>query len=411
MNQRPMDPGRCRAREVIEVAGNNVTGMKTTANLPLGWKIEAVGRACSIRNDLRLPISRSQRIGRAGEYPYYGPTGVLDYINDFRLTGTYALIGEDGDHFLEYDRKPQTLLVSGRFNVNNHAHVIESTEICEAEWFYNYFQHRNIRRYLTRQGAGRYKLNKETLERLEILLPPKDEQLRINKLIRSWSRAIERTDALLLAKSRLRRAHELHLLGARKQTQPNLQRADSLFDVVSEKGRADLELLSVTQDRGVIPRRMLEKQILMASSNPNSFKVVREGDFVISLRSFQGGLEYSPYEGVVSPAYTVLRPRSHVVPSYFRHYLKSGDFLKRLSVAVIGIRDGKQISFTDFASIKLPLPPRGDQESTALFFDSLEREIDILKELRAALQKQKLGLMQKLLVGQWRVAPAKNSGV
>src|SRR5206468_1731168 len=117
----------------------------------------------------------------------------------------------------------------------------------------------------------------------------------------------------------------------------------ALFEPISEKQRGDLELLSVTQDRGVIPRRMMERRILMESSNTTGFKVVRKGDFVISLRSFEGGLEFSPYEGLVSPAYTVLRPTQWVVPGYFRHYLKSKHFLKRLAVAVIGIRDGKQI--------------------------------------------------------------------
>lgn len=131
-----------------------------TRKSPLDWISTTVGDACSIRNDLRLPISRGERATMDGRYPYYGPTGQLDAIADFRLDGQFALIGEDGDHFLDVEKKSQTLLVSGKFNVNNHAHVIESTELCGAEWFYNYFRHRSIKPYLTRQGAGRYKLNK-----------------------------------------------------------------------------------------------------------------------------------------------------------------------------------------------------------------------------------------------------------
>ena len=112
-----------------------------------------------------MPISRDVRATQKGKYPYYGPTGILGFINEYRLDGTFALIGEDGDHFLDYTNKAQTLLITGKFNVNNHAHIIETSDICDAEWFYNYFRHRNIKRNLTRQGAGRYKLNKETLLR------------------------------------------------------------------------------------------------------------------------------------------------------------------------------------------------------------------------------------------------------
>jgi type I restriction enzyme S subunit len=88
------------------------------------WPVSTVGQACTIRNDLRLPLSEEVRAGITGPYPYYGPTGVLDHINEFRLDGRFALIGEDGDHFLKFRERPMTLFVTGQFNVNNHAHVI-----------------------------------------------------------------------------------------------------------------------------------------------------------------------------------------------------------------------------------------------------------------------------------------------
>ncbi|MEQ9448024.1 MAG: restriction endonuclease subunit S, partial [Rhodospirillaceae bacterium] len=167
---------------------------------PPGWTTSTVGEACSIRNDLRLPISREERATIAGPYPYYGPTGQLDAINDFRLDGTFALIGEDGDHFLDVEKKPQTILVSGKFNVNNHAHVIESTNLCSAEWFYNYFRHRSLTPFLTRQGAGRYKLNKAALQEIPIILPPPEEQGTINELFREWSTVIQKAEQLIAAK-------------------------------------------------------------------------------------------------------------------------------------------------------------------------------------------------------------------
>ena len=137
----------------------------------------------------------------------------------------------------------------------------------------------------------------------------------------------------------------------------------------------------------------------MPSGDTNGFKLVEPGDFVISLRSFQGGLEHSAHRGVVSPAYTVLQARGPIEQRFFRHYFRSKDFIKRLSVAVVGIRDGKQISFQDFCSIKLPRPRMEEQREIAGVLDLAEREIELLHLKAQALRIQKRGLTRQLLTG------------
>jgi type I restriction enzyme S subunit len=180
-------------------------------------------------------------------------------------------------------------------------------------------------------------------------------------------------------------------------------KARELFGNYSQKRNDGEKLLSVTQDRGVIPRSMLEGRVVMPESGSDGYKLVDPGDFVISLRSFQGGLEYSQYRGLVSPAYTVLKPRQAVNDAFFRHYFKSYDFIQRLAVAVIGIRDGKQISYSDFESIKLPNPPLKEQGRIATLLDVADREVELLRRQFEALKQQKKGLMQKLLTGEVRV--------
>lgn len=155
--------------------------------IPEGWKVMKVGEACNIQNNFRKPINRDDRKEMKGIYPYFGPTGVLDYINEHRLDGKFALIGEDGDYFLKFNRSEQTLFVNGKFNVNNHAHVIGESELCTPEWFHTYFLHKDITKFLSWQGASRYKLSKGTLESLLIPIPPKDEQLGIYKKLESIS--------------------------------------------------------------------------------------------------------------------------------------------------------------------------------------------------------------------------------
>ena len=86
------------------------------------------------------------------------------------------MIGEDGDHFLKFDDWSMTQLVEGKFNVNNHAHLVRGTDVCRTEWFFHYFKHRDIMEFLSRQGSGRLKLQKAILASMPMALPPVSEQ-------------------------------------------------------------------------------------------------------------------------------------------------------------------------------------------------------------------------------------------
>ena len=136
----------------------------------------------------------------------------------------------------------------------------------------------------------------------------------------------------------------------------------------------------------------------------SSYKRIKRGDFAISLRSFQGGIEYSNYQGIISPAYTVLRPKMEISTEFYRLFFKSYIFIEKyLNLAVIGIRDGKQISIPDFLSIKMPLPSLEEQQQIAETLSAAQQEIDLLKQLADKHKTQKRGLMQKMLTGEWRV--------
>ena len=143
------------------------------------WKRSTIGKSLRISNSLRKPISADIRAKMQGEFPYYGPTGRLDSINEYRLDGKYVLLGEDGDHFLKYKTWSMTQLIVGKANVNNHAHVIQGSETCSTDWFFHFYRHKDVREFLTKQGAGRLKLKKGDLERMPILVPPLAEQVEI----------------------------------------------------------------------------------------------------------------------------------------------------------------------------------------------------------------------------------------
>lgn len=201
-------------------------------------------------------------------------------------------------------------------------------------------------------------VNKSDFENIRILLSPLSEQQKIAEILSTWDKAIEK-QTQLIEKLELRKKGLMQQLLTGKKRLPGFSgewkkvKAGLLFGSSSIRSNKLEPLLSVTQDKGVVPRDMLETRVTMPNGDLSSFKLVDVGDFVISLRSFEGGLEYSKYRGIVSPAYTVLKKKTDLSDVFYKVYFKSNDFIQRLAVAVIGIRDGKQISYSDFCSMKL----------------------------------------------------------
>lgn len=155
--------------------------------IPVEWSYRTIGNSAVVCNNLRKPLSAQVRESMQGEYPYYGPTGVLDFIDEFRVNGKYVLLGEDGDHFLKFNKQEMTILINGPCNVNNHAHILKGNDEVLTDWLHFYFLHRDITYFLTRQGAGRFKLNKATLLDLPLAAPRSiGEQERICEVIEKF---------------------------------------------------------------------------------------------------------------------------------------------------------------------------------------------------------------------------------
>ncbi len=164
--------------------------VKNGIEVPEEWEVDALGLHCNLHNNLRKPISALERFEKKGSYPYYGATGIIDYIDEFRVDGRFVLIGEDGDHYLKFEKQDMTHLVQGQFNVSNHAHILNGKGICSTEWIHYYYCSKDITYYLTRQGAGRYKLNKATLLKLPICVPEPNEQKRIISTIETFNKNV-----------------------------------------------------------------------------------------------------------------------------------------------------------------------------------------------------------------------------
>ncbi len=255
----------------------------------------------------------------------------------------------------------------------------------------------------------RLRLYWDSFAPIHCVLPSVPEQKKIGQAVDIQNKVIELKEKLLAEKQQQKKYLMQQLLTGKRRL-PGFDgewmhvRANQIFkNVTDKKHDGTLEVLSATQDRGIIPRSQVDIDIKYAEESLTGYKKVVRGNFVISLRSFQGGIEYSEYTGIVSPAYTVLTSIYPVEDNYYRQFFKSANYINRLNIAVYGIRDGKQISFDDFGRIKIPYPPLDEQKAIAAVLETADKEIEVLKRNIEQEKQKKKALMQLLLTGIVRV--------
>lgn len=179
----------------------------------------------------------------------------------------------------------------------------------------------------------------------------------------------------------------------------------SLFSEVIEKNHPEYPVLSIRQGCGTILRDSSDRNIEYDKSNLTNYKVIEKGDFIIHLRSFEGGLECSALQGISSPAYRILRSDC-IIPEAYKDYFRSHEFINhRLSEAVVGIRDGKNIDMNIFWEIKVPYMALPEQQKIADFLSAYDKKISLQKERVETLKEQKKGLLQKMFPKEGESVP------
>jgi type I restriction enzyme S subunit len=174
---------------------------------------------------------------------------------------------------------------------------------------------------------------------------------------------------------------------------------NKLFEPISnKKHNSDLPILAISQEFGAVPRELINYKISVSDKSVDVYKVVEVGDFIISLRSFQGGIEYSNYKGICSPAYIILRSKVSINNIFFKTYFKTNNYIQELCRKLEGIRDGKMISYKYFSEIKLPFPTIEEQEKIATFLNEIDKQIQAVTIQLKQTKKFKKGLLQQMFV-------------
>ena len=174
--------------------------------------------------------------------------------------------------------------------------------------------------------------------------------------------------------------------------------AENIFKNITDKNHPTDTVLTIQQGRGTLPRDLSGRNILYDNTNTKNYKRVQFGDFIIHLRSFEGGLEMANEQGIVSPAYTILRYIKPIAFGFYKAYFRTNEFINHiLSKSVEGIRDGKQISYDAFKWLAIPYCQLEEQQKIADFLSLVDQRIEKQRQLVESLKKYKRGYFQRII--------------
>lgn len=148
-------------------------------DIPKGWEVKPLGKACTIYDYLRKPLSEIERQEIKGVYPYYGAMSVVDYINGYIFDGIYLLFSEDGVYVVDKDGHPSLQYVWGKFWVNNHAHILQGDDVVSTEFLYLALKNSNVSDLVT--GAAQPKINQDNMSSIKLIIPDEELLKKFNK--------------------------------------------------------------------------------------------------------------------------------------------------------------------------------------------------------------------------------------
>lgn len=401
---------------------------------PKHWKDVTIGDCCSIRHG--YAFEGPDMSAQATDGPIVVSIGNFQYTGGFRF-GATTLKRATVDPPKDYVLRPGDVLVAmtcqtpdgeilgipgmipddGRTYLHNQrlGLVVSKKEVPTSKPFLFYiFCSQPFNRHLVERATGTKvkHTSPTTIESFEFALPPLPEQRKIADILTTWDEALTQLDALIEAQERRKKALMQQLLTGRRRlrglTKPWISaKLGTLFKERVEQGRIELPLLSITADRGIVPREDVAKRDSSSEDKSKYLRIVPGDVGYNTMRMWQGVSALSSLEGIVSPAYTICTPTERIDGRFAAHFFKlrhTVHLFHRYSQGLVD--DTLNLKFPNFAVIEVTVPSDlEEQRQIAAALDTADRQLTLLRTQRTALDQQKRGLMQRLLTGKLRVKP------
>ena len=391
------------------------SGVKWIGNIPEVWDQKHLKYLCSITTG----NEDTQNADPEGTFPFYVRSPEVERCNRYTFDGEGILVAGDGAGAGRVFHH-----AFGKYAIHQRVYLFYDFKINTS--FLHYYIS-NLFPQLMNYGSAQStvpSLRLPMLQNFNVVIPSLKEQQLITRFLYSKCAEIDSISEDIRKEIETLQEYRKSIIteAVTKGLDPNVEMKDSgvewigmipnswelekgkyVFIQKNERGNTIcLQLLSPTQKYGVIPQDKYEELSGMKAVKLNEkvdlseLKTVHKGAFCISLRSFQGGFEYSDYEGVVSPAYQIFYPTRNICDDYYRYLFKTQGFIQEMNSFTMSLRDGKNIAFEDFGNSLIPVPPLSIQNDIATFLntkcseiDSIiadkQKQLDVLAEYRKSL--------------------------
>ena len=255
--------------------------------------------------------------------------------------------------------------------------------------------HNQIRRIA--QGTKIYSISTRNFSEVFVGLPSKSEQQKIATLLKLIDNRISIQNKIIGDLKELKSALADKLYSSAKGETYSFRQ---IFDVVNEKNKklTYSNVLSASQEFGMIERGDINIDIKFEQGSIIGYMIVRKGDYVVHLRSFQGGFAFSDRTGICSPAYTILHPNDLVAYGYLSHFFTSKPFIKSLKLVTYGIRDGRSINVDEWLNMTVTLPIKQEQIHILAIINAIDSKLRNETMIQSDLLRQRSYLLNTMFI-------------
>ena len=379
----------------------------------LAWEQRKLDDVVEFLDTMRKPLEGAKRI--SGPYPYYGASGIVDYVDGYLFDEELILLSEDGANITDRNY-PVCFLASGKYWVNNHAHVLRTKQGNENNFICNSLERKDYTQYNT--GMAMPKLNKETCKKIPILCPGFEEQKKIGDYFRSLDNLITLHQRKCEETKKLKKFMLQKMFPKKGEKVPEIRfgsftddweqrKLNEIADKVSEKNKNNefSEPFTNSAEQGIISQKDYFDREIVNNENLNGYYIVRNDDFIynprISATAPVGPINRNRLgrNGVMSPLYTVFR--THDIDNlYLEFYFKSTKWHRFMKLnGDSGARfDRFTISSTQFMEMPIPYPTLEEQQKIGEYFESLDTLITLHQHKCEELQNIKKFMLQNMFI-------------
>lgn len=386
--------------------------------LPKGWERKSLGGIAKFRGGTAFP--EKEQGARSGDYPFIKVSDLDREGNERSIVGSENWIAKSQLKKLRATAHPKGAVVFAKVGaalrlnrrrmlnqetvIDNNLMSAEAKAGISSDYLYHWLCALDLGRHA--QDGGVPSVNQSILEEILIDSPPLKEQRRIVCVLNAADRLITLDERLLAQREARYQSLLQTVLRPVEQQRAKGWRRVHLGDIFGERDKrsGELPLLAITGEHGVVPRDELERRDTSAEDKSN-YKVIRKGDIGYNtMRMWQGVFGLSAYDGIVSPAYTVVTPdRVRILGEFAAHLFSHPRVVHTFHRYSQGLVDDTlQLKYPHFSEIRLPIPDISEQRRIAKALDAQLREVEQMRRLVELRRQQHRGLMQQLLTGRQR---------